>query len=516
MSAVLEAREPSARYLDALRPQLTGQFGLLATAPGGVARLRELVFVLAAAGRLIPTTESDCTVKLGEVAEFIMGQAPPGADCNKAGIGTVFVKTGEFGALYPEVCEWTTKPLKFAQAGDVLVCVVGATIGKLNLAIDCAIGRSVAAVRPAQLLQTKYLYYALMPFTLALRKGARGSAQGVIGKADLASIELRVPSLGEQSVIVDRIEELMRLCDALEAKGRLEAEQHARLLGTLLGTLTDSGTPDELAANWQRVAAHFDLLLDRPEAVDALEQTILQLAVRGLLVPQALAETCGGKALSPSQRAAAGPIDESELPFEIPVSWRWVRLGSVAALINGDRGKNYPNKAEYVSTGLPFINTGHIKPDGTLSHDSMHYLTRAKFDSLRSGKTRPGDLVYCLRGATLGKTAMVSYPEGAIASSLVILRFSEEVNRRFAYLFLTSPFGRGLIRRFDNGSAQPNLAASSVRRYVMPLPPIEEQQRIVARLDELRCLCADLRQRLTASQTTQSHLAEALVEQAAA
>ena len=90
-----------------------------------------------------------------------------------------------------------------------------------------------------------------------------------------------LPPLTEQSRIVARVEELMRLCDALEAKGRLEAEQHARLLGALLGTLTDSATPEELAANWQRVADHFDLLLDRPEAVDALEQTILQLAVRG-------------------------------------------------------------------------------------------------------------------------------------------------------------------------------------------------------------------------------------------
>ncbi len=78
----------------------------------------------------------------------------------------------------------------------------------------------------------------------------------------------------------------MRLCDALEAKGRLEAAQHAQLVTTLLATLTDSATPEALTENWQRLATHFDTLLDRPEAVDALEQTILQLAVRGLLVPQ--------------------------------------------------------------------------------------------------------------------------------------------------------------------------------------------------------------------------------------
>ena len=97
---------------------------------------------------------------------------------------------------------------------------------------------------------------------------------------------LVLPPLAEQSRIVTRVEELMRLCDALEAKGQLEATQHAQLVSTLLATLTESETPAQLTENWHRIATHFDLLLDRPEAVDALEKTILQLAVRGLLVPQ--------------------------------------------------------------------------------------------------------------------------------------------------------------------------------------------------------------------------------------
>lgn len=85
---------------------------------------------------------------LGIVADFEMGQAPPGAACNTSGSGTVFVKAGEFGRQKPVVREWTTDPKKFAKDGDVLICVVGATAGKLNLGIDCAIGRSVAAIRP--------------------------------------------------------------------------------------------------------------------------------------------------------------------------------------------------------------------------------------------------------------------------------------------------------------------------------------------------------------------------------
>lgn len=95
---------------------------------------------------------------LGKIATFEMGQAPPGTECNKEGKGTLFVKAGEFGQPYPELKEWTTKPLKFGKKGDVFICVVGATAGKLNLGIDCAIGRSVAAIRPNDGIETKFVY----------------------------------------------------------------------------------------------------------------------------------------------------------------------------------------------------------------------------------------------------------------------------------------------------------------------------------------------------------------------
>lgn len=100
-----------------------------------------------------------------------------------------------------------------------------------------------------------------------------------------------------------------------------------------------------------------------------------------------------------SEKRALPPITEDEILFAVPDAWQWIRLGTVALFINGDRGKNYPNKNEYVPQGIPFINTGHIEPDGSLSAETMHHLTKAKFDSLRGGKIQKGDLVYCLRGA---------------------------------------------------------------------------------------------------------------------
>ena len=74
-------------------------------------------------------------------------------------------------------------------------------------------------------------------------------------------------------------------------------------------------------------------------------------------------------------------------------SWTETKLGAVCQFENGDRGSNYPNRSEYVDAGVPWINTGHIEPDGKLSQSDMNYITTAKFESLRSGKIRPGDLV---------------------------------------------------------------------------------------------------------------------------
>ena len=166
--------------------------------------------------------------------------------------------------------------------------------------------------------------------------------------------------------------------------------------------------------------------------------------------------------------------------------WMDTPLGKVCQFENGDRGKNYPKRVEYVESGIPWINTGHIQPDGTLSESEMNFISRAKYDSLRSGKIQKGDLVYCLRGATLGKTALVDpLTVGAVASSLVIIRPGELVDGRFLYHFLTSPFGQGLIKLYDNGAAQPNLGAKSVAKYTISLPPLLEQKTIVEKLDTL-------------------------------
>jgi type I restriction enzyme M protein len=153
-------------------------------------------------------------VKLGEIIDLIMGQAPLGEECNKEDIGTPFVKVGQFGTIKPIIEEWTTKPLKMSQEGDVLLCVVGATIGKLNLGIECAIGRSVAAIRPKkEKLNQIFLYHLLKQWTLKLRAQSQGSAQGVIGKDIISDIEIPLPPIEIQEQIVIEIDGYQKIID---------------------------------------------------------------------------------------------------------------------------------------------------------------------------------------------------------------------------------------------------------------------------------------------------------------
>ena len=113
---------------------------------------------------------------------------------------------------------------------------------------------------------SEYLFWQLKQQGREIDARASGTTFKEISGKEFGNVLISLPPLAEQARIVTRVEELMRLCDGLEAMGQLEAAQHAQLVQTLLGALTASTSPDELAENWQRVATHFDRLLDRPRS----------------------------------------------------------------------------------------------------------------------------------------------------------------------------------------------------------------------------------------------------------
>ncbi len=157
----------------------------------------------------------------------------------------------------------------------------------------------------------------------------------------------------------------------------------------------------------------------------------------------------------------------------------------IAELINGDRGKNYPSKDKLHSSGIPFISAINLE-HGTVVKDKLLYLSEKQYNLLGSGKLQKDDLIFCLRGS-LGKNGIYPFENGAIASSLVILRlFSQSLlNLTYFNFYINSPLINSEINKHNNGTAQPNLSAGNVAGFYFPLPPLNEQHRIVAKIEEL-------------------------------
>ena len=181
--------------------------------------------------------------------------------------------------------------------------------------------------------------------------------------------------------------------------------------------------------------------------ITKLRELILELAMKGLLVPQDESDEPASVLLAKisaekdqlvrkkeiKKQKVLAPIDEEEKPFTLSKGWSWVRLGDICVLENGDRSKNYPNKSLLVDHGIPFVNAGHLK-GGRIDETQMTFITEERFDLLKAGKFTVGDILFCLRGS-LGKSAVVeNISKGAIASSLVIVRLMKNMNRMFKML----------------------------------------------------------------------------------
>ncbi|AYY72848.1 restriction endonuclease subunit S [Citrobacter sp. TBCP-5362] len=257
--------------------------------------------------------------------------------------------------------------------------------------------------------------------------------------------------------------------------------------------------------------------------IKKLRELILELAVRGKLVPQdpndePASELLKRIAAEKAELVKQGKIkkqkplpeiSEEEKPFELPAGWEWVALQEICSLENGDRSKNYPNKSTLVETGIPFVNAGHLE-NGNIRQEDMTFITPEHFSILRSGKFLNGDILFCLRGS-LGKSAIVQNLSGAIASSLVIVRVFKPTFNKYIHLYFDAPLSYDFINKYDNGTAQPNLAATDLARFLVPLPPLDEQSRIVNKITELMTLCDQLEQHSLTSLDTHQQLVETLL-----
>ena len=579
-SSVLRVEESGAKYLVSAESALMRNFESLATASAGLERLRSLVLSLAVRGKLVSQDSRDesAAALLSHTSdekrrlfsngtirrEFRRGN--PELDAHglpsgwrlatlddlctvvtdgdhlpppKVAYGIPFLVIGDVRSgrinlssaerfVSPEyfsALDWSRRP----KAGDVLYTTVG-SFG-IPVAVtrdeDFCFQRHIALLRPGVQLLQPYLHVALKSpqvFDQA-RVGATGIAQKTVSLAVLRSFSIPLPPLAEQHRIVARVEELMKLCDALEQSGRLADEQHARLTSTLFDALAASESAHALAENWQRVAEHFDLLLDRPEAVDALEEALLQLAVRGVLVPQERTDESGAKLLNRIQRSraakrklvtpnyGAGAIPDDRLPH----SWTWASIDEISAdgaraITDGPFGANLKTEHYIDRPGFRVVrlqNIGH----GDFRDKHRAYIDEARFNSLAKHQICPGDLVVAgLIDSSIRCCAIPSDIGPAIVKAdCYRLAVHPLVSTGYVLHYLNSRIAHAFTAVHHHGLTLTRIGLGNFRSLLVPLPPLAEQHRIVARVEELRRLCAQLRERLTDARRMQSQLADALV-----
>ncbi|MFQ2034973.1 restriction endonuclease subunit S [Aeromonas veronii] len=360
----------------------------------------------------------------------------------------------------------------------------------------------------------------------------QGTAQKNMVSVDVLKNEpFPYPPIDEQHRIVAKVDELMVLCDQLEQRCESQLAAHQTLVETLLATLTDCVDADELAQNWARLSTHFDTLFTTERSIDALKQTILQLAVMGKLVPQdpsdepasALLERIAAKK---EQLVKEKKIKkEKPLPlifedgrlFEIPNEWAWSNIGETF-LVTG--GLQKTPKRTPVLNHYPYLAVANVQR-GRLELDDLKRF-EVTSEELERYRLMPGDLMVVEGNGSENEIGRCAIWSGEVQdclhqNHLIKCRPLSLDLSSWVLQTLNSPFGIAVMKSLAvTSSGLYNLSVGKIRSIAFPLPPLKEQHRIVAKVDELMTLCDQLKSRLQTNQQTQLALAESLAEGALA
>ncbi|EFB3350389.1 restriction endonuclease subunit S, partial [Escherichia coli] len=278
------------------------------------------------------------------------------------------------------------------------------------------------------------------------------------------------PPLQEQERIIIRFTQLMSLCDQLEQQSLTSLDAHQQLVETLLGTLTDSQNAEELAENWARISEYFDTLFTTEASVDALKQTILQLAVMGKLVPQDPNDEPASELLKRIAQAKAQlvkegkikkqkplpPISDEEKPFELPNGWEWCRLGELIDSI--DAGWSPACSSEPAAPG----EWGVLKTTAVQSLEYREYENKAlpKNKAPRPQlEVKAGDILITRAGPKnrVGISCLVEKTRENLMISDKIIRFhliSEDISEKYISLCLNYGFTSTYLENSKSGMAE--------------------------------------------------------------
>ena len=554
---------------------LTDNLPLLAGAPNGTKKLRELILELAVRGKLVPQDPNDepASELLKRIAEekarlvsegkvrkqkplaeigaeekpfdvptnwewvrvaavgHDWGQKTPDKAFTYIDVGAVDNAAGRISA--PQVLmaeDAPSRARKVVRPGTVIYSTIRPYL--LNVAVieeayeqEPIASTAFAIIHPYLEMPARYfLCYLRSPvFVRYVESVQMGIAYPAINDGQFFSGLIPLPPLAEQHRIVAKVDELMALCDRLEARQADADSAHAQLVQALLGSLTQASDAADFAQSWQRLAEHFHTLFTTESSIDALKQTLLQLAVMGKLVAQDPSDEPVSELLKRIEREktqlieqkvirkgkSLPDIEQDEMQFNLPMGWEWIRLGQI-----GDWGAGATparGNSSYYGGEMPWFKSGELVAD--FISDSEETVTELALKECSLRRNKPGDVLIAMYGATIGKTAILSVEGTTNQAVCACTPFNGVFNR---YLLLTLKALKANFIGQGAGGAQPNISREKIVATVAGLPPLAEQHRIVAKVDQLMTLCDQLKARLNQARQVHEQLACALVEQAVA
>lgn len=572
---------------------LTDNLPLLAGAPNGIKKLRELILELAVRGKLVPQDPSDepasellARIALESTQLVAGGKAKKGnikAGAVAQGVGSVELPTTwtwtsfddlidpeypiAYGVLVPgpDVADGVPfvriadldlvapphKPEKSIspevdrqfertriRGGEILMGVVG-SIGKLGIAPEswagANIARAICRLVPSEHVSTDYIIWLLQ--SDLMRKQFLGDtrtlAQPTLNVGLIRSAATPLPPLAEQHRIVAKVDELMALCDRLEAQQANAESAHAQLVQALLNSLTQASDATDFATNWQRLAEHFHTLFTTEPSIDALKQILLQLAVTGKLVPQdpsdEKAEDLYERIQAERQRLVTkgalrkhkplAEIEAQATQLQLPSTWKWVPLLEITTGMDSGWSPSCLSNSSPSNDVWGVLKTTAVQVMRYLEHENKELPFH--LEPRPDAEAKAGDILFTRAGPMnrVGISCLVESTRPKLMISDKIIRFHPMelgANGRFIALCLNAGETAKYLEEAKSGMAasQVNISQEKLRVAPIPLAPLAEQHRIVAKVDQLMALCDQLKTRLTQARQLNEQLASTLVEQA--
>jgi len=417
------------------------------------------------------------------------------------------------------------------EPGDILISITG-DVGMLGLIPEgfgeAYINQHTAMVRPMAQMQGRYLAELFRsPFAQAQFNEPQRGIKNSFRLTDVTQLVIPLPPLAEQHRIVARVDELMSLCDQLEA-AKAEREQcRDSLVAASLQGLNQPAEEEETFREHARFTfAILPRITTREAHIKQLRQTILNLAVRGKLVPQDPSDEPASELL---KRIAAeksrlrqtnqvvtgnGLSVPDETPFPIPSSWEWVRFADYALDISTGPFRSALHQSDYVMKGIPLVNPSHMINDKIVPDEKV-MVSKETANRLASYRMKEGDIVMARRGE-VGRAALVTTAQDGwlCGTGSFFLRFTKEVPRRNVLLLLRSELVRGYLSGNAVGTTMTNLNHGILKKMPLPIPPFDEQRRIVAKVDELMAICDQLEAQLSATEQDSRRFLEAVLNEA--